>query len=199
MYKRQAEDDAGRHSRAVLTAYAAARLPVDPVLSDSAPAIIGSMLTAGLDRNAMAWANAVEEGSHGWALLALAAPIRSSPVEAGAVGNFRDQDDSADSRRSAFLLAGLAGLGRLAPQSVDELAGDMGVDLKRQSRWSQMIDAAAQTDNATLVALLAGLGMQGDGWGKMTPRHLYHIVSALNRVGLEAEARMIAAEAVARG
>jgi hypothetical protein len=33
----------------------------------------------------------------------------------------------------------------------------------------------------------------------MTPRHLYYIVSALNRVGLDAEARMIAAEAVARG
>jgi len=33
----------------------------------------------------------------------------------------------------------------------------------------------------------------------MTPRYLYHIVGALNRVGLEGEARMIAAEAVARG
>jgi hypothetical protein len=54
-------------------------------------------------------------------------------------------------------------------------------------------------DNPTLVALLAGLGMQGDGWDKMTPRYLYHIVGALNRVGLEGEARMIAAEAVARG
>ena len=41
--------------------------------------------------------------------------------------------------------------------------------------------------------------MQGDGWDKMTPLYLYHIVSALNRVGLGAEARMIAAEAVARG
>ena len=41
--------------------------------------------------------------------------------------------------------------------------------------------------------------MQGDSWSKMTPLHLYHIVSALRRVGLEPEARMIAAEAVARG
>jgi len=40
--------------------------------------------------------------------------------------------------------------------------------------------------------------MQGSSWEQMTPRHLYHIVSALNRVGLAAEARMIAAEAVAR-
>ena len=36
-------------------------------------------------------------------------------------------------------------------------------------------------------------------WDKMTPLYLYHIVKALNDVGLGAEARMIAAEAVARG
>jgi hypothetical protein len=62
-----------------------------------------------------------------------------------------------------------------------------------------MIERAADVDNAALVALLAGLGMQGEGWDRMTARHLFHIVSALNRVGLSAEARMIAAEAVARG
>ena len=62
-----------------------------------------------------------------------------------------------------------------------------------------MIDKAAEYRNPALVALLAGLGMQGDGWERMTPRNLYHIVSALNRAGLSAEARMIAAEAVARG
>ena len=32
----------------------------------------------------------------------------------------------------------------------------------------------------------------------MTPLHLYHIVRALDAVGMNAEARMIAAEAVAR-
>jgi hypothetical protein len=46
--------------------------------------------------------------------------------------------------------------------------------------------------------MLAGLGMQGSSWDRMTARHLYHIVAALRGVGLEAEARMIAAEAVAR-
>ena len=40
--------------------------------------------------------------------------------------------------------------------------------------------------------------MQGSSWEQMTGRQLYHIVSALNRVGMSAEARMIAAEAVAR-
>ncbi len=40
--------------------------------------------------------------------------------------------------------------------------------------------------------------MQGSGWERMTPLHLYHIVRALDAVGMNAEARMIAAEAVAR-
>ena len=61
------------------------------------------------------------------------------------------------------------------------------------------LGGAAELGNPTLVALLAGLGMQGDGWDKMTARHLFHIVRSLRQAGLENEARMIAAEAVARG
>ena len=75
----------------------------------------------------------------------------------------------------------------------------MGIDLGRQTKWSRLIDQAADVNNRELVVLLAGLGMQGSGWDKMTSVNLYHIVLALNRVGLGAEARMIAAEAVARG
>jgi hypothetical protein len=89
-------------------------------------------------------------------------------------------------------------LGRVDPQTAHDFAGKLGVDIARQSRWSQAIDAAAGSNNPALVALLAGYGMQGSGWNRMTPMHLYHIVGALRQVGLEAEARMIAAEAVAR-
>ena len=72
------------------------------------------------------------------------------------------------------------------------------MNLTRRSAWSVKIDRAGELGNATLVAILAGLGMQGQSWDQMTPRHLYHIVRALNAAGLSAEARMIAAEAVAR-
>jgi len=188
-----------RYSRQVLTAYAAARLPANAALADGAADLIASMLAAGLDRNALRWASVTPAGSRGWAMLALAAPSRSSPVEAGLVETFQSDDDSADSRKSAFLLAGLAGLERLSPDVADSLASSMKIDLKRQTHWSRLIDRAAEVDNPMLVALLAGVGMQGDGWSRMTPRHLFHIVSALRRVGLDAEARMIAAEAVARG
>lgn len=188
-----------RYSRQVLTARAAARLPVQPELAGKAADIIVSMLAAGLDANAMRWAGEADVGTRAWALLVLAAPARAQPVSSGAIEKFRDSDDSENARKSAFLLAGLAGLGRVTPDTASSLAGSMGVDIARRTRWTGMIDRAAEVDNAALVALLAGLGMQGDSWAKMTPLYLYHIVSALNRVGLDAEARMIAAEAVARG
>lgn len=182
----------------VLTAYAAARIPADEAHADAAGDLIAAMLAAGLDANAVRWANVVEEGSLGWGLLALAAP-RGGTVGQGAVDSFIGSDDSESSRKSAFLVAGLAGLGRLSDGDASALAGDLDVDLARQTRWTRAIARAAEVGNPALVVFLAGLGMQGSSWSQMTPLHLYHITSALNRVGLQAEARMIAAEAVARG
>lgn len=191
--------DGSDYGRQVLTAYAAARLPVSEALADDAGSIVGSMLAAGLDRNAMRWGAAVPEGGLAWALLALAQPQRRTPVGSGAVGSFIDDDDSDELRKSQFLVAGLAGLGRIDAGAVSNFSSQLNLNLNRESPWSRKIDRAAALDNPALVALLAGLGMQGSGWGRMTARHLYHIVRALDRVGLNAEARMIAAEAVARG
>jgi hypothetical protein len=190
--------DGDDYGRQVLTAYAAARLPVADTLVDDAPRIIASMLAAGLDRNALRWAAVVPQGSQGWALLALAQPSGDAEVGGGAVEDFMDDDPSADKRKSRFLIAGLAGLGRLDFGTASSLSRGLGVDLERSSPWSRKIDLAGQLRNPTLVALLAAVGMQADGWDKMTARHLFHIVRALDRAGLNAEARMIAAEAVAR-
>jgi hypothetical protein len=187
------------YGRQVLTAYAAARLPVDKSLADDAAQIIVSMLAAGLDRNAMPWGRVVDEGSLAWALLAVAQPTAQGQVPGSAVDSFIGDDNSAEQRKSRFLLAGLAGLGRLEQGDVNTLSGRLGVDFEHASRWSQAIDLAGQYRNPALVSLLAGLGMQGSGWDKMTARHLFHIVRALDQAGLNAEARMIAAEAVARG
>jgi hypothetical protein len=186
-----------RYSRQVLTAYAAARLPAAG--GSDAPDLISSMLSAGLDANALRWAAEADVGSEAWALLALAAPTRETPVAGNALESFYSGDDSDAARKSGFLLAGLAGLGRIDDQAMGDFSAKIEVDLTRSTRWTQAISAAADVNNQALVAMLAGLGMQGDSWAKMTPLHLYHIVSALDRVGLSAEARMIAAEAVARG
>ena len=199
-----------RYSRQVLTAYAAARLPVNSSLADQSGDLIASMLAAGLDRNAARWAKVVDGGGLGWALLAVGAPAGTVEIDSGLVDSFLSDDESAESRKSAFLVAGLAGLGRIdaetetgqkARQNLHraEFEDSLELDLGRKSRWTSYIDRAAQLDRPAMVAMLAGLGMQGSGWDRMTARHLFHIVSALRRVGLEAEARMIAAEAVARG
>ncbi|AKM11766.1 hypothetical protein [Croceicoccus naphthovorans] len=186
------------HSRQVLTAYAAARLTPDPAFEADAGWLIGSMLAAGLDANAVRWANTVQTGSHGWGLLMLGSPALSDVVSESAVRSFIEEDESARQQRSRFFVAGLAGLGRLAPDKAQELSGVLNYDIGRETRWTRAIDRAAARNNRVLVSYLVALGMQGSSWRQMTPVHLYHIVKALNDVGLTAEARMIAAEAVAR-
>ncbi|WP_374411977.1 hypothetical protein [Novosphingobium colocasiae] len=186
------------YGRKVLTAAAAARIPAEVDLADNAAPLIASMLAAGYDANAMRWAPVVNAGSEGWALLALASPISSRTVDTGAIDTFAGADESGNRRKSAFLIAGLAGLGRLGDGDVQRYSSDMALKLDSTTRFTQAIDSAAARGDQASVALLAGFGMQGRDWGGMTPRYLFHIVSALNRVGLGAEARMIAAEAVAR-
>lgn len=186
------------YSRLVLTAYASARMPASEEFRDEAPTLIASMLSAGLDRDAMEWSQVVGQGGLGWALLALARSEGGGNIAGGQLDAFVDEDDSDNRRKSQFLVAALAGLGRIDDSTARSYSDRLAMELSRDSKWTRTIERAAAVDNAALVALLAGLGMQGDAWGKMTARHLYHIVSALNRVGLSAEARMIAAEAVAR-
>jgi hypothetical protein len=186
------------YSRKVLTAYAAARLPASAQMADDAGPLIASMLSAGLDANAMRWANVVNAGSDGWAMLVLAAPSRSTQVENGDIDKFVDADDTEGSRKSALLVAGLAGLGRIDSGTAGTYSANLRMGLGGETRWTQAIDGAARHGDAVTVAFLAGLGMQGANWSQMTPRYLYHIVAALRTVGFDAEARMIAAEAVAR-
>ena len=188
----------GRYGRLVLTSYAAARMTPSDDFADDAGPLIASMLAAGLDRDAWRWASVVEGGSLGWGLLVLARQSGEDRISGGEFEDFMGADDSANRRKSRMLLAGLAGLGRVSDGTRTSYASELGVPLDTPTRWTRAIDRAAAANNRELVALLAGLGMQGETFDRMTARHLYHIVSALNRVGLEAEARMIAAEAVAR-
>ncbi|MEL6486847.1 MAG: hypothetical protein AAFQ13_06855 [Pseudomonadota bacterium] len=181
----------------VLTAYAAARIPAGSDLAGRADSLVASMLTAGLDWDAAAWKPFVDEASLAWALLTL------TEAQGGVVGQegldaFVDNDGSAESRKSQFLIAGLAGLGRLDAADRGAFDGRLSLGLDRETRWVRMISRAAEVKNPAMVAMLAGLGMQGSEWSQMTPLHLYAITAALSEVGLAAEARLIAAEAVAR-
>lgn len=186
------------YDRQVLTAYAAARIPANDGFAADAGPLIASMLTAGLDRDAARWREIVDEGDAGWGLLAVGLPGSSGQVSSGAIDSYRDNDATTGTRRTRMLVAGLAGLGRISDGTRNAWNRDLDLELGRETRWSALIDRAGEVRNAALVTMLMGVGMQGDDWSRMTPRHLYHIVSALRRSGMEAEARMIAAEALAR-
>ena len=186
-----------RYAAMVSTARAAAALPVGTEVGDDPWQLLGSMLAGGYDDNAIDWVPTITVGSHAWGVLAVGSPRPLNGTTAGTVGQFSGNDDSADTLRSKFLLAGLAGLGRIDTGAAASAASDLEVDLGKQTRWSRAIMAAAERREPGMVALLAAAGMQGE-WSKVPPYHLYYIVRALREVGLGSEARMIAAEALVR-
>ncbi|MGV7119703.1 hypothetical protein [Sphingopyxis sp. 550A] len=188
---------AQRYAALVATARAAAGLPTGTNVGDDPWQLLGSMLAAGYDANAMAWVQKLDVGSRAWGVMAVGSPRALTGVSAGSISNFSVNDDSADSLRSKFLVAGLAGLGRIDAGQAASAAGDLDINLGKQTRWSRAIMAAAERREPGMVALIAAAGMQGD-WSKIPPYHLYYITRALRDVGLEAEARMIAAEALVR-
>jgi hypothetical protein len=187
-----------RQAMLVLTARAAALVTPGDAAAD-ADRLIASMLSAGFDTQAVRWASSVDAGSLGWGLLASAAPGWQGEITEGELDDFRSNDDSEEYRRSKFLLAGLAGMGRVEDAAIAGFAETLGTNIGKETGWTKAISAAAQRGESGTVVLLAAAGLQGRDWSAVPPHHLYYIVRSLWQVGLEAEARMIAAEAVAWG
>ncbi|BAV66145.1 hypothetical protein SCLO_1031050 [Sphingobium cloacae] len=184
----------------IATARAAAALPAAQVEARDAANLVAAMLTAGYDRNAALWSRAVgtlsgDGASQLWALLSVGAP---SPVVDISQSRVSDYVKEAGEERGRLLVAALAGLARLSSSDAVSLAQGNGFTLAADSRWARAIGAAAQRGEKGTVALLAAVGMQAGEWGRLPPGHLFHIVAALHRVGLDPEARMIAAEALTR-
>lgn len=191
------DDEVGRYAREVLTATAAARItPADKV--SHADELIASMLTAGYDRAAMSWDEHVIKGSLASALLALVNPAATGPVSYSLFDSFADNDTSPGKIRAQMLAAGLAGLGRLSLDNGERAARAVGVSLQGENSWTRALDRAVRARQPATVVLLAAIGMQTRDWNAVPPSALYRIVAALNAVGLNTEARMIAAEAVTR-
>jgi hypothetical protein len=183
-----------RYGRFILTAAAAARIPASTELGNRTDDLIGSMMSAGYDRYAARWGPVADgldgdDGQRAWSILAVGAPRAVVDLSASRIEDFTD---SAGSHRGRMLVAALAGLGRLD----DPLP--YGVSPAPRSRWANIISAAARANQPGTVALLAGVGMQTASWRGVPPEHLYQIVRALKQVGLDYEARMIAAEAMTR-
>jgi hypothetical protein len=186
-----------RQARLILTAGAAARIPATADYIADAPNLVASMLSAGMDGEAARWGSAVEasgSSDKAWALLALGAPRLNVAVDASRISAFTGADDSPGQLRGQMLVAGLAGLGRISPEQAASAGFRAGTD----DVWSRAIDQAAQERAPGTVVLLAGIGLQTENWAGVPPSYLFRIVRALHAVGMDFEARMIAAEAVAR-
>lgn len=184
-----------RYARHILTARAATRIVPSADHAQSVDSLVASMLSAGLDMPAARWRDVVTEGSDAWAMILLADPDARGQLSAGAVSAYRD---GASARKAQLFFAGMAGTGRIADDVVEGLAQSFAVRIGDQNAWTRAISRAARERQPATVLLLAGLGMQTTDWSAVSPVALFHITAALSAVGLEGEARMIAAEAIAR-
>jgi len=187
-----------KYARLVLTARAAARISATDG-KDEANRLVAAMLCAGLDRTAaMRWRADALRGGDAWAMLALSDPEPNGQVAYGDVDSYRSGDATQDRLKTKMLVAGLAGLGRLSEADATKLFGTLEVSVGVQNAWTRAIDQAAWRHQPATVVLLAAVGMQTRDWHGVPPAALYRIVRALSAVGREGEARMIAAEAIAR-
>jgi hypothetical protein len=196
------KDGIQREAARALVARAATLVEPSGKLAKDAPELISAMLAGGYDEAAARWIPAVngmdsEDSDRCWAMLALAAP-NVADVGTGHIGTFIRRDKSRDHVRSALLVAGLAGLGRITADTANSLNRRYGLGLGHVTSWTKMMDAAAGRGQGGTVLVLTGTGFQTPVFDRVPASHLYHAVAALNRTGEGFTARMIAAEALSR-
>jgi len=183
---------------------AASLIAPDAELDKDAPELIAAMLAAGYDRAAARWIPIVRQldgdaADRSWAMLALGAPDpRGIDLSNSRISTFINHDKSKGKARSALLVSGLAGLGRIEAGTAESLSRRFGLGVGRQSTWTKMIDAAAGRDQPATLLILAGTGLQTPNWIDVPGSHQYHIVAGLVRTRQDYAARMIAAEALSR-
>jgi hypothetical protein len=187
-----------------LVARAASLITPNVDFQDDAPELISAMLAAGYDRAAARWSATVrrmkdQNADRCWAMLALASPDAArADIGSGRITSFIGRDQSKDKLRSALLVAGLAGLGRISADAANSLNRRYGLGLGRVTSWTRIMDAAAGRGQAGTVLVLTGTGFQTASFEQLPAAHMYHAASGLERTGQDFSARMIAAEALSR-
>lgn len=190
------DNELSRYSMRVLTARAAAKLMPSDLDGGDVDALVSSMMTAGLDLQAKKWLAFAAEGSPAWAQIMVGTDIDQT-ISSSAVDDFNGQDNSDSALKTSMLIASAAGLDRL-DGNAQEISDQYGANIFKETGWSKSINKAVARGDKGAVILLSAAGLQGDSWSKVPAFHIYNIVKALNAVGLNAEARMIAAEAIDR-
>ncbi|MEQ7874846.1 hypothetical protein ABDK56_12680 [Sphingomonas sp. ASV193] len=187
----------------LLTARAATLITPDKKWSSDAPDLVAAMLGAGFDRQAARWFKVVEQlddkdSDRVWAMLALGAPDGSIEVDSGRIDDFAGRDDSKDHQRTALLVAGLAGLGRIDAATAGRFDSKYGLGLAQRTKLTSLVDGAAARRQAGTAVVLAATSLQAPTIKALPALYFYHAVHALRVVGQGFDARMVAAEALAR-
>ena len=199
-----AQSPLDRVAAQVLLARAARHVSPNIELQADAPDLVASLLSGGFDREAARWTRLVDEmddqpGDAVWAMLALGAPEGQQPaIDVSRIEDFADRDQSEGKQRTALLVAGLAGLGRIDAEAAGNLNRSYQLGLAAQTGWTRMIDGAMRRRQSGTSILLTASALQGLSFEQIRGVYLYHSVNALRRTGQEYLARMIAAEALAR-
>lgn len=192
-----------RYAGLILTARAAARITPGSDHAGDAAELIGSMMAAGLDRKAAAWAPvvsamSVEKGDDAWAILAVGAPRTVVDISADRLSAVADRWSEENPQKLRLLLAALSGLDRLKTEDQMQLLQDHQVGFDNRSNWGRLLLQAADRKEVATVSLLVAVGMQKTGWNGLSSAMFATMIRALHDVGLDGEARMIAAEAMTR-
>jgi len=188
----------------VMLARAARRVAPSADLQSDAPDLVASLLAGGSDREAARWARVLgdmddEPADKVWAMLALGAPeTRGLGISASRIEDFADRDPSEGKQRTALLIAGLAGLGRINAATAGRLNRAHRLGLGGSTSWSNLIDGAMRRRQGGTTLLLTASALQGGDFEQVRGIYIYHSINALQRTGQGYLARMIAAEALAR-
>jgi hypothetical protein len=199
----QTQSEATRYARLILTARAAGMIKPTDEAGDDIDRLIASMLTAGLDVQASRWANQVNDASgdpaiRAWGLLAVGSPSKVVEWSPGRIRSYQSNAGTENARRGEFMFAAMAGLGRIEADDITSMAEDLAIPIAKETRWTRALQRAVIGNEPATVALLCAIGLQKQNFKDIPAVQLYHVISALRRVGYGNEARMIAAEALTR-
>jgi hypothetical protein len=188
----------------VLLSRPARRVRPSGDLQSDAVNIVASLLAGGFDREAARWSTTLgdlddDQADEVWAMLALGSPDTASlGIDASRIDDFADRDQSEGKQRTALLIAGLAGLGRIDAREAGRLSREHQLGLGAETSWTRLIDGAMRRRQRATALVLAASGLQGREFDEVGPIYLFHAINALRATGQDYLARMIAAEALAR-
>ena len=200
----KAETPLDKVAARVMLSRAARRVAPSADRESDAIDLVASLLAGGFDREAARWGSVVDDfddqaGDAVWAMLALgSADVSALGIDAGRIEDFAGRDQSKGKQRTALLVAGLAGLGRIDAAAAGQLNRDYRLGLGVETSWTRLIDGAMRRRQAGTAALLTASALQGRDFDEVRGIYLFHSLNALRQTGQEYMARMIAAEALAR-